>query len=86
MHMQRRKTILRLMVRHNLWVLFAAITLLLIATQSRAAILLLLMDGCPAVLLVATIGLAGTWAVPLLGMGALPLRWRLLIGVGVGLG
>ena len=64
----------------------AFVTLLLIASQSVAAVAILLVDGAMAILIVAVLTLAGTWVIPLLRIGPLPLRWHLLIGAGTGLG
>ncbi|MEE9296004.1 MAG: glycosyltransferase family 39 protein [Phycisphaerae bacterium] len=63
-----------------------ALTLLGVASQSIGAVAILLVDGALAVLVVATLTLAGTWIVPVLRAGPLPLRWHLLIGAGTGLG
>ncbi len=63
-----------------------ALTVLLIAWQSPVTLLILVVDGAPAVAIVAIVALAGTWIVPVLRLGALPPRWQLLIGTGVGLG
>lgn len=67
----------------------AAVTLMLVLTQSRTAVVLLLTDGLSAAALVATLTLAGTWMVPVFigsASASLPLRWRLLLGAGFGLG
>ncbi|MCH8967368.1 MAG: hypothetical protein IID43_06785, partial [Planctomycetes bacterium] len=67
----------------------AAVTLMLVLTQSRTAVVLLLTDGLSAAALVATLTLAGTWMVPIFigsASASLPLRWRLLLGAGFGLG
>ncbi len=62
------------------------LTVVLIRWQSPTAIGLLAWDGAPAAVLLATLVLAGTWVMPVLGMGRLPLRWQLLIGAGAGIG
>lgn len=66
-------------------ILTAVLTVVLIASQSTAALVILLVDGLPAALILAAAALAGTWVVPLLRLDPLPRRWRLLIGAGVGI-
>lgn len=63
-----------------------AVTFLLVASQSRVALVLFAWDGAiaAAVLLAATLG--GMGLVRVLGFEAYPLRWRVLIGAALGLG
>jgi hypothetical protein len=62
------------------------LTLVLVATQSTTALVLLMFDGVPAVLMLVSAALAGTHLVPLLRLGPLPRRWHLLLGAGLGIG
>lgn len=66
-------------------ILTAVLTVILVASQSTDALIILLVDGLSAVLILIVATLAGTWVTPLLRLDPLPLRWRLLIGAGVGI-
>ncbi len=74
--------------RTSLIVLLVAVVLtgLIVVAVAPVTLLLLLVDAAPALALVAITTLAGTWVVPLLRLGKLPLRMQLLIGTGMGLG
>ncbi len=66
----------------NLAVFVAVLTVVLVATQSRDAIVLFLLDGWLAVVVSAVATLAAMLLVPV----ATPLRWRILVGAAIGHG
>ncbi|MBN1511189.1 MAG: hypothetical protein JXB13_04175 [Phycisphaerae bacterium] len=70
------------------WILFlcSAIGFLLLIRIASGACLSLLLDGLPAVGLLAAAGLAGLWLVPLFTSDPLPLRWHVMLGLALGTG
>ena len=70
------------------WILFlcAAIGFFLLIQIAPGACLSLLLDGLPAVGLLAAAGLGGLWLVPLCTSDPLPLRWHVMLGLALGIG
>ena len=70
------------------WILFlcAAIGFFLLIQIAPGACLSLLLDGLPAVGLLAAAGLGGLWLVPLFTSDPLPLRWHVMLGLALGTG
>ncbi len=64
----------------------AAIVLVGTGTCSLYAFATLVFDGALAAAVMLPAALAGLWLVPLLGLGDLPRRWRVLLGAALGIG